>query len=333
MSQLGHRLRSLYRVARGRGLLEAFQVSVVNPLYGVWVERVRDDVVRRDGLAFHLDEEGVSTFTKGAIARRRHERQERTLLERHVPPETNVIELGGGVGYLTAIVDRRVDGAVIVVEANPDLVPLLERNRAANDLDYEIVNAAYAPEREAVTFPVASNYKFSSRHKRSGNTTVVPATSLERLVRRYDLDACALIVDVEGDEIELVREELDVLESVCDWLLIEFHAKMTGYEAVDTTRRRLETAGFRSLDRRPGVELFVAEEPMASEPVGERSGAMGEQGSEVAAEPASKTTGERGSESTGERGSESTGERGSESTGVPASEAVDEADPVRSDDE
>lgn len=256
MVQLHHRARSLWRVANSHGPSEALQLAVVNPVVGLWVERVADDVVTHDGLAFHLDAESVSVFTKGAIARRRHEREERSLVERHLPRETDVVELGGGVGYLTAFVADRVAGEVVVVEANPDLIPVLERNRFANDLEYSVVNAAYTPTNDPIPFPVSSNYKFSSVYKPSERTTVVPGTSLANLVRTYDVDGCALIVDVEGAEVDLVREEGRVLNEVCDWLLIEFHPKITGREEAETAKRRLRTAGFDRVDTRRGVVLY-----------------------------------------------------------------------------
>ncbi|WP_254863550.1 FkbM family methyltransferase [Halovivax gelatinilyticus] len=206
MSQFHHRLRSLYRIVRSRGVSEALQISLVNPLVGAWA--VADGTATVDGLTYAVEGAPVSVFTRGSIARGRHEREERALLERHLPTDADVVELGAGIGYLTALAADRTNGSVVAVETNPDLIPILERTRAMNVLEYAIEHAAYAPDADEVDFPVATNYKFSSVHKRSARTVSVPATSLEALARRHGIEECVLVVDVEGTEIDMVRDEL-----------------------------------------------------------------------------------------------------------------------------
>lgn len=241
-------------------MTEALQLSVVNPVVGAWAGAVADGTVTIDGLTYAVDGAPISVFTRGSIVRRRHEQEERSLLERYLPTEMDVVELGAGIGYLTALAADRVEGSVVGVEANPQLLPILERTRALNDLDYAIEHAAYAPEADAVDFPLATNYKFSSRYKRSSKTVTVPATSLDALTRRHDVEECAVVVDIEGNEVDLVREELSVLAATCRLLLIEFHGAITGSDAVTATKRRLETAGFSPVEARRNVVLYRNDE-------------------------------------------------------------------------
>ena len=246
----------LHHVARRRGLFGAIETALVNPAIGLWIDNVENDVVTIDGLTYDLNGESISIFTKGSIARGKHEREERSFIEEYLPEQTDVIELGAGVGYLTALAANRVTGNVIAVEANPRLIPVLEKTRETNDLEYEIVNAAYTGATEEIEFPLSTNYKFSSVHKESEHTVTVPGTSLEELVSSHDIENCALIVDVEGNEVDLVREELPILEEVCDWLLIEYHSSITGREEAEVTKQRLKEGGFSAVGHRQGVVLY-----------------------------------------------------------------------------
>ena len=110
VNEFRHRVRVLHHVARRHGLTGAVETAIVNPAFGLWTERATNDTVTMDGLSFYLDDDSISVFTKGSIARGKHEREERAFIEDYLPERTDVIELGAGIGYLTVPVADRVTG-------------------------------------------------------------------------------------------------------------------------------------------------------------------------------------------------------------------------------
>lgn len=86
-----------------------------------------------------------------------YESIERLLVNRYVPSDTDVIELGGGLGFISCILEQQlVEGRThVIIEANENLIPVLERTRSHNDASFEIEAAAYAPESEQMQFQTA----------------------------------------------------------------------------------------------------------------------------------------------------------------------------------
>ena len=51
---------------------------------------------------------------------------------------------------------------------------------------------------------------------------------MRELIEGEDISECALIVDIEGAEQELLRDELDTLTRYCSIIIIEFHRSVLG---------------------------------------------------------------------------------------------------------
>ena len=53
-----------------------------------------------------------------------------------------IVEFGGGIGVISCLANRRIGqrDRHIVVEANPHLIPLLEKNRSLNRCAFTVVN-------------------------------------------------------------------------------------------------------------------------------------------------------------------------------------------------
>ena len=76
----------------------------------------------------------------------RYERPERELLRTYIEPARPVIELGGGLGVIACLINRRLHDPErhVVVEANPSLLPVIDANRRRNDARFSIVHGAIA---------------------------------------------------------------------------------------------------------------------------------------------------------------------------------------------
>lgn len=192
-----------------------------------------------------------------------YELEETEFVEAYVEPSMDVVELGGGIGYLSCFIDARGDDdrTHVVVEPNQHLLPVLERNRELNGASFTTVAAAYASEGELVDLHVPEEFWSASLHPVTGEHEIVavPTVDLETLVERYGLTDVALVVDVEGSEADLLLNELDVVESHCRVLIVEFHDDGSEAGHSDRTarvRERLERRSFERLAERNGVAVY-----------------------------------------------------------------------------
>lgn len=142
-----------------------------------------------------------------------YEVEEYRALKAHLLPGDSVLELGSGIGYLASVCARTVGARnVTTVEANPDLLAIIERNLAANGaqevtLLHGVVVAG--PKATDATFHVSDAF-WSATHKQvqdAGATRItVPALDFESL-----LETCqptVLIADVEGAEEDFFQAPL-----------------------------------------------------------------------------------------------------------------------------
>jgi FkbM family methyltransferase len=207
------------------------------------------------------------------VVRGAYESNERALIMDHVPRSANVLELGGGIGFVATYLAEHldVDATQVVVEANPDLLPVIERHRDLNDATFTTLGAAYDPASNRVrlrrdgpvtgTTTVGVDDKDEMGHPRSNgnerkNPTAVsvPGVSLAELVDQFGPGPFTLVADIEGAEEGLVTGELETLVAHCPRLILELHdgPSLTAGEI----RARVFDAGYEEVDRMEAVGVY-----------------------------------------------------------------------------
>jgi FkbM family methyltransferase len=180
----------------------------------------------------------------------KYELAERTLLKRSLDCNLPVVELGGCIGVLACIINRRLANPArhIVVEANPNLGPILVANRRRNGCNFTIVPKAIAYGTTSVSFSADEEFLVNRVLENAGSVTV-EATNLGTILKENAITHCTLICDIEGTEYSLVAHEADVLASCVRHLVFEAHPKILGIAKVDEILVRLQAAGFVLVDR------------------------------------------------------------------------------------
>jgi FkbM family methyltransferase len=145
----------------------------------------------------------------------------------------------------------------VVVEANPGIIPLLERNRDLNDCKFRVVNKALAYDTDMVAFGVHSSFPSSRIGYDQGTTVHVATTSLRAILEESGFDQISLICDIEGAEAALVERELETLRHQVRTLLVEIHPNLIGEEAAARIVWALEGAGFDLRERAEMNWLFT----------------------------------------------------------------------------
>ncbi|MBZ4021052.1 hypothetical protein CKO11_01065 [Rhodobacter sp. TJ_12] len=220
--------------------------------------------MRYADLDIPLNREGISAEIVMGIATNVYEKPEIDGLWRVLRPGDRIIELGAGLGVVTALASRAVgqDGRILAYEANANLLQdtktFLDRHGATN---VELRHAVLVPNAtpgETRDFHVSRVFAVSSLVPHAGSTrhkTVsVPAENPDDAIARFRPDV--LICDIEGGEVDLIPAlDLSSLRAV----VIEMHPRRVSAEQLDAVRISMERQGLIQ-DKVPlggTVELFT----------------------------------------------------------------------------
>ena len=160
------------------------------------------DIVQLHGLNVPIDRRVMSDKIVESIRSGRYEMAETARLPALVRPGERVVEIGAGIGLLTALVAIRTPAAeVVAIEANPVLQPYIAELHRLNGARVAVRQALVTPEPAGpvATLHVhedlwASSSGWIKRRYRVADVEV-PALSLPEIAAEYA--PTLLIVDVE----------------------------------------------------------------------------------------------------------------------------------------
>ena len=189
-----------------------------------------NEIVELHGVKISIDPSVMSPVVIDCIRSGSYETIEARWLSQLIEPGERLVEIGGGIGLISALAGlQRKCESIFVFEANPELISLIELTHRLNDVTAWVRNAAVVPraKEDVVPFHICHDLWSSS-------TLPVPAESLKRvaLVRVAELDAILkeltpsmLIVDTEGSEVDLLANaDLSGVKKV----LVELHQEIIG---------------------------------------------------------------------------------------------------------
>ena len=216
-------------------------------------------IVRLDGCRFTIDKTSVPANVINLLLSHQYELPERVALKSFLNPSLPLVELGACIGVLSCVSNRVLQNPEnhVAVEANPELLPLLQENRDRNLCHFTIVHAALAHGAPSVTLNVSDNVLASSLQVENAREVVVPAISLERLINDFKFQRCTLLCDIEGAEVDLVENEIATIAERVETIIMETHERLVGEDVTLQMIKRLETAGFHIAQRDGDVFVFV----------------------------------------------------------------------------
>ena len=184
------------------------------------------------GLRIPYDRRIISRDHRRALRAWHYERAEIKAIQALVQPDDVVVELGAGIGYISAFLAKNCRVREIhCFEANPELVPFIETVHRENGIKgAHVHHAVLGAEAETAPFYIRENFLSSSLEQ----GTAAQKDAIRRIdqvaVRpaRATLDAIApsfLICDIEGAEAEILPL-LDL--STLRGAVIELHPQWLG---------------------------------------------------------------------------------------------------------
>lgn len=197
-------------------------------------------IVRIGRVLLEVDDPAVSPAMRDEIYSERYESRELRLLGDLVKPSDNVMEIGAGLGYLASWYGR-VAPRILLVEANPYLIPLIRRNLRANGVAAEVVHGVLGPSNGKRTLHLSADFWDASLIPTDKHTASVEIDQLDAGEMFSRFSPTFLIIDIEGGEAELLP--LVPLETVHK-ILIEFHPQVVGSATITELIRLVIDRGF-----------------------------------------------------------------------------------------
>jgi len=239
-----------------------------NPAIGWAIEKLGDRA-RVDGLIYSLAGASIPRGLKTAIALGVYEKPERLMVKKHLPPQSPVIELGGGIGVVSCLINSRLADRSqhLVVEAQPHIATLLRRNAQLNDCHFQVIEAMLGYDTAAtLTTPdefasarvvSGSAMDVSTGHGNADHTLQV--TTLEALLSRTGFEHFTLVCDIEGMETQMIAREASLVREHVHTLIMETHERLVGREANQAMLDTLASMGFEQADAACDVVVLKRE--------------------------------------------------------------------------
>ncbi|MFN0115927.1 MAG: FkbM family methyltransferase [Paracoccaceae bacterium] len=227
-----------------------------------------DEVIETFGIKVPFVPSIITPKIERPMRRNRYEGGEALALRHVLRPGDRVLELGAGVGLLSALsalapgVER-----VTAVEANPDLIPLIRETHRLNGVTtVDLKNGIAAAEPgEGVAFYLRPDFWASSMEPASRPYTRVvtlPRFALADLVA--EADPTVIVCDIEGGEMGLFgAADLSRVRA----LVMELHPKVYGGEGADRIVEGLARQGLvpeGGVRTASTVQLFTRGEAVAA---------------------------------------------------------------------
>ena len=170
-----------------------------------------------------------------------YERKELDVIERRLEPSDTVMEVGAGIGFLSAYCARVLgDDRVFAYEANPALLELVTSVHARNKVRPHVTQALLGEGDGERDFFVEPDYWASSLVRRSPKANCVRIRQIDFNSELRRVRPSFLIVDIEGGEYELLRNaDLSGVSKLC----IEIHPDVLGNARVSELFGRMIAAG------------------------------------------------------------------------------------------
>ena len=176
-----------------------------------------------------------------------YERQERHYLKQYLNPEATVLELGACLGVVSCVTNKLLTHPErhVVVEANPNLIQYIERNREHNGSGFHIEHCMVS-DQKSNSFFIGRTILMSSNRRASSTKIEVPGKSIKALEQSYDLQFDTLVMDIEGGELQFLRENKTWLEQLHTvFMEVHPHKEILSKEEVAECREILEETGLK----------------------------------------------------------------------------------------
>ena len=172
------------------------------------------------------------------------EKPEQELADKYIQENDVVLELGARYGSVSCIINSKLANKTnqLVVEPDERVWAALERNKAANNCDFQILKGFLSGKKLSLT-AIDSWNGYGTTSVESSDSTI-PSMTLDEVKSKYGLNFNVLVADCEG----FLETFFDENPTFYDGLrLIMFEADYPEKCNYDNIRHTLQSKGFTQL--------------------------------------------------------------------------------------
>lgn len=203
--------------------------------------------IKSRGIRFPNDKRIINARNRRALRSGDYERREAEAVKAHVGPDDVVIELGAGMGYMSAFMAKNLRAKEVhAFEANPGLIPYIDAVYAANGITTaKVTNAILGPRKGKAEFYARKNFLASSLEKepKGMKSAVVAVEKVDVLNVKTvfkEIRPSVLVCDIEGAEADLLpAADLSSLRVA----VVELHPQWIGQAGVQAVFDAMHAAG------------------------------------------------------------------------------------------
>ncbi|WP_431125943.1 FkbM family methyltransferase [Flagellimonas flava] len=158
------------------------------------------------GVVLHIPFDLTDFKFRGRFALDLYEEEEAKYLSKYLSPNAKVLELGSCLGYVSCLVNNILaeKDQHVALEANPNLIPWIEKNREANDCHFHLENSIVSPTKSNI-FYIHKLIVGGSTKRETPVKTEIKGLTITMLKEKYNIDFDTLVMDIEGGELSLLR--------------------------------------------------------------------------------------------------------------------------------
>jgi len=213
-----------------------------------------DDLVHY-GVKVNLNHPSISKNLKRSFYNKSYEKDEISILSEFLKPDDIVMEIGAGIGFLSAFCAQRVGNEkVFAYEANPMMIEKINETYSLNNVFPTVSNILLTEKSGEIDFYLEKDFWSSSVVKRSEGADKIKVKTRDINLDIIDINPSLLIVDIEGGEMQLVPIiDFHNIKKV----IIEVHPHVIGQREVSKVIALMIDKGFNlDLCVSKGIVLF-----------------------------------------------------------------------------
>lgn len=216
-------------------------------------------VYKKNNLVIHIPFDQTDYVFRGRFVFNSYEKEEARHLSKYLDPNSKVLELGACLGYVSCLTNKILKDNTkhVVVEANPNLIPSIIQNRQENTCGFHIENVIIS-KAPVNNFYVHDLIVGGSSKRKTGNKITIKGTGFGELVNKYGFDFDTLIMDIEGGELDLLRNFKNDIGKF-DRIFVEVHpfANILTKEEAQECENILSTLGFNIIVRDGNFQIWT----------------------------------------------------------------------------
>lgn len=178
----------------------------------------------------------------------KYEMDDARLCQKYLNKEDRILELGSSIGFIALHCMKNIGiKDFAMVETNQALFPIMKENFELNEISMPCyLNIAAGHEDGTANFNISEDYYASSLTdiNKIQNIITIKQQSIPSIISQLDFTPNTLIMDIEGAEVQIPIEHFCLFEKI----IIEFHGRFVGYEAIEKIISQLLSNGYNQVD-------------------------------------------------------------------------------------